>query len=255
MGTAKLVVKDFLGARVDLARAIELNPKLPEARAYLGLVLLRSGDTTAAADEFRKELEIDPNDFDANLQLGGLLRQDDDLNGARKLLDRALLIRPDDLAARYQIATIDLSQSRLEPARTSLESIVKTAPDFTEAHVHWLRFTIGSSEKKMGTASGKSSGDSPLPRKHVRKARNVLTLNHENVCSSGPLCSDAVGAEYSASRFLQVGPGGGSRSAREASGNRILIYSSPEAEPVMEGRLVGVGQSAVWQRSVHRMPR
>lgn len=135
IGTAKLMANEVSPARVDLEKAVALNPKLPGAHAYLALALLRSADTVGAASEFYKELENDPNDFDANLQLGGLLRQEEKFDEARKLLERALFVRPGDFAARYQITAIDMTQGRIEEARKSLESIVKEAPEFTEAHV------------------------------------------------------------------------------------------------------------------------
>ena len=135
MGTAKLAANETSAARVDLEKAVALNPTLPGAHSYLALVLLRSADTVGAAEEFRKELVNDPNDFEANLQLGGLLRQEEKLEEARKLVEHALFVRPGDFAARYQIATIDMSQGRIDEARTRLESIAKEAPEFTEAHV------------------------------------------------------------------------------------------------------------------------
>src|SRR5205085_1885546 len=96
MGTAKLRANDATGARAEFARAVELNPKLPEANAYYALVLLRAGDTARAATAFRSELAVNPNDFQSNLQLGGLLRQDHDYAEARILIERALSLRPGD---------------------------------------------------------------------------------------------------------------------------------------------------------------
>jgi len=135
MGAAKFVAKEFAGARTDIERAVQLNPKLPEAQSYLGLVLLATGDTTGAERAFRAELNLDANDFNANLQLGGLLRQDHKYDEARALLDRALRIRPGDYGARYQLSNVDLGEGRLEGAQARLESLVKDAPTFVQAHV------------------------------------------------------------------------------------------------------------------------
>jgi len=77
LGTTKVMVGDFAGARSDLERAVELNPKLPDVYSYYGTALLRTGDTAGTTEAFRKELEANPNDFDSNLQLGALLRQDE----------------------------------------------------------------------------------------------------------------------------------------------------------------------------------
>jgi Tfp pilus assembly protein PilF len=135
MGTTKFMAKEFASARTDLERAVQLNPKLPEANSYLGLVLLSTGDAAGAEQAFRRELDLDPNDFTANLQLGGLLRQDHNYNEARVLLERALRIRTGDYGARYQLASADLAEGRIPAAQAKLESLVKDAPSFVQAHV------------------------------------------------------------------------------------------------------------------------
>ena len=135
MGTTKFMAKEFASARSDLERAVQLNPKLPEANSYLGLVLLSTGDAAGAEQAFRRELALDPNDFTANLQLGGLLRQDHKYDEARMLLERALHIRSGDFGARYQLASADLAEGKTQAARAKLESLVQDAPSFVQAHV------------------------------------------------------------------------------------------------------------------------
>lgn len=135
LGTTKMQVNDYSGAREDLARAVKLNPKLPGVYSYYGLALLVTGDVAGATEAFRSELKTDPNDYAANLQLGSLLRQEQKYEEARAYFRRALQVRPGDAAVRYQAASIDLTQGNLEAAEKQLESIVKETPQFTEAHV------------------------------------------------------------------------------------------------------------------------
>ncbi len=135
MGTTKLSMNDHAGAVVELAKAAELNPKLPDVYSYYGQALLTTGDPTGAAGAFRKALANNPNDFNANLQLAVLLKQDENFEDAVKYLRRALQVRPGDLSVRYQLASIDFSQGKLDASRSALESILKAAPNFTEAHV------------------------------------------------------------------------------------------------------------------------
>jgi tetratricopeptide (TPR) repeat protein len=135
MGTAKLGVADFAAAVQDLARAVELNPKLPSVNSYYGQALMATGDTAAAAKAFRAELEQFPNDFDANLNLAVILRQDQQNDEAMKLLARALRVRPKDVSVRYQIASLELARGKVESAQEKLAQIVQEAPKFTEAHV------------------------------------------------------------------------------------------------------------------------
>src|SRR2546426_4881790 len=59
LGTTKLMVSDFSGALVDLQKAVELNPDLPDLYAYYGVALLSTGDQTGAQQAFEKALRAD----------------------------------------------------------------------------------------------------------------------------------------------------------------------------------------------------
>ncbi|MGA7237809.1 MAG: tetratricopeptide repeat protein [Bryobacteraceae bacterium] len=136
MGTAKLDVRDYLGAREDFEKALALNPKLPEAHAYLGLALARVSDVEKATAEFRADLALDPNSFLPTFELGVLAAKEQRNAEARKLFTRSLSLRPGDPSVRYQLATLDLAEGQVEKARIALEAIVKQSPDFTAAHVN-----------------------------------------------------------------------------------------------------------------------
>jgi tetratricopeptide (TPR) repeat protein len=135
LGTTKMNARDFAEALVDLKKAAELNPQLPDVFSYYGLALMTTGDTPAAADAFRKELESNPNDFVSNLQLGVLMKQDQRYDEARVSFERALGVRPGDPAVRYQLATLDLAEGDLAKACGHLEQLAKEVPTFVEAHV------------------------------------------------------------------------------------------------------------------------
>jgi tetratricopeptide (TPR) repeat protein len=135
MGTTKYVANDFAGALVDLQKAVELNPNLPEVYSYYGMALLSTGDQPGAKKAFERELQSDPNNFEANLRMGVLLRRDNDNDGALRYFQHALQIRPGDFGARYQIASVQLAKGQLAAACLGLESLVKEAPQFSEAHV------------------------------------------------------------------------------------------------------------------------
>ena len=135
LGTTKMNAREFAEALVDLKKAAELNPQLPDVFSYYGLALMTTGDTPGAADAFHKELESNPNDFVANLQLGVLLKQDQRYDEARVSYERALRVRPGDPAVRYQLATLDLAVGDLAKACGQLERLTKEVPAFVEAHV------------------------------------------------------------------------------------------------------------------------
>jgi tetratricopeptide (TPR) repeat protein len=135
MGSAKMGVADFAGARDEFAKAVGLNPNLPEVHVLYARALEVTGDPDEALREFKAELAIDPYNYASNLQIGATLRREQNFEEARPYLERALETRPGDVAVRYQIATLTLSEGNTDQARRELEAIVKEAPQFTEAHV------------------------------------------------------------------------------------------------------------------------
>jgi tetratricopeptide (TPR) repeat protein len=135
LGTTRMNAQEFAEALVDLKKAVELNPQLPDVYSYYGMALLSTGDVAAAAAAFRKELESNPDDFVSNLQLGALLKQDERYPEALRLFERALRARPGDPGVRYQMATLDVIAGNLQQACSRLEQLVKESPQFVEAHV------------------------------------------------------------------------------------------------------------------------
>ncbi len=135
MGTTRFTAHDYTPAVADFAKAVELNPDLPDGWSYYGLALFSTGDMAGSKTAFLKALDHDPTDFQANLHLGTLSRLDQDYDHALPYLVRAAAARPSDLATQYQIALVMLAQDKTDEARKELEAVVNASPGFTEAHV------------------------------------------------------------------------------------------------------------------------
>ena len=135
LGTAKMNIQDFAGARDEFAKAVALNPNLSDAHVLYAGALHLTGDSEQSSKEYQAGLAQDPYNFEANLQLGANAREEHDYGRAEQYFKRALQTRPGDPGVLYQLALIDADQSRLDPARQKLEALVKEYPDFTEAHV------------------------------------------------------------------------------------------------------------------------
>ena len=135
LGTTKMMVGDYGGARTDLERAVALNPELPDVYSFYGQALVHTGDAAGGADAFRKELKANPNDFTSCMQLGALLREDQKNQEALGYLEHALRLRPGDPGARFQIAAVHLALGKTDQARVEIEQLVKDHPQFPEAHV------------------------------------------------------------------------------------------------------------------------
>jgi tetratricopeptide (TPR) repeat protein len=135
LGSAKMNVQDYAGARDEFAKAVALNPNLPEVHVLYAKALVFTGDSDLSAKEYKTELKVDPYNFDANLQLGATARQEQNYDEAEKYFERAQASRPGDPGVRYQLALVAIDQGRLDDARQILEGLVKQSPQFTEAHV------------------------------------------------------------------------------------------------------------------------
>ena len=135
LGTAKMGVQDFAGARDEFAKAVALNPNLAEVHVLYAKALMFTGDSDRSQKEFQAELSVDPYNFDANLQLGASAKQEQNYELAKKYFTRAEETRPGDPGVRYQLALLAFDQGEPEKARQMLEGLVKESPQFLEAHV------------------------------------------------------------------------------------------------------------------------
>ena len=125
---------NYPAAVKELARAIELNPKLPQVQSYYGLALLNTGDPVGAAAAFRRELAEDPNDFAANLALGQILIVAKQYPEATPFVRAALHRHPESIEARLAWGECLSGTGKLEEARERLEAVILAIPDSLEAH-------------------------------------------------------------------------------------------------------------------------
>ena len=135
LGSAKMNVGDFAGARDEFAKAVALNPNLAEVHVLYAKALVLTGDSDQSSKEFKAELAVDPFNFDSNLQLGATSRQEQNYEQANRYFTRALKTRPGDPGVRYQLALIALDEGKPDDARQMLEPLIRESPQFTEAHV------------------------------------------------------------------------------------------------------------------------
>lgn len=134
LGQSELLRNDIGEAVAHLARAVELNPKMPWAHTLYGQALRIAGKPEMAATQFSEELKVNPYDFTANTEIAMLLKQDDKLDESLAHIMLALQVRPNDPGALYQRASIHISQGFTEQARQELEPLIRDFPSFSEAH-------------------------------------------------------------------------------------------------------------------------
>lgn len=135
LGVAHLGQQDYPAAKIELERAVQLNPKLPTAHSLYGRALLALGEQADAERAFHQELDVDINDFEANLQLGNMRKSAQKFPEASLYLERATSIRPADLTARKLLASLRLQTGKVDEALTMFEALARDAPDLVEVHV------------------------------------------------------------------------------------------------------------------------
>lgn len=134
MAVTRMKANDTNPALVEVNRAIDLNPNLPEAYSLRGRLEYIASDVQAAETAFRKALSLDPNEFDALLFLGTLLREQGRLQEAQTLLEHGMQVRPGEIRVRYQDALLSSAEGDDKKAADLLDILVKDAPQYTEAH-------------------------------------------------------------------------------------------------------------------------
>ncbi len=134
LGQSAYLSQDNMAAVKYLARAVELNPKLPGVHSLYGIVLKTIGKPDEATSQFQEELKTNAYDYMANIEIGMLSKQERKLDEALLHIERALQVRPADPGARYQRASIHSMQGKIAGAQKEFEQLVRDYPDFAEAH-------------------------------------------------------------------------------------------------------------------------
>ena len=107
-----------------LAKAVRINPKLPDARTTLAANLVRLHRLTEAEVHLRKAVELAPQTYDTNHNLGELYIQLNKLQEAVPYLKRAQEINPSAYNNGYDLSLAFERIGNLEQARQQLEEII-----------------------------------------------------------------------------------------------------------------------------------
>lgn len=134
-GSYWMAAQNYRQAVVELRRAQELNPLLPELGSNLGGAYAMTGSRDMAIQLFQAYLVKNPSDFDTLAFLGWLYIESDRMNDAAKMLNEAHAIRPDDIEVEFQMARLARANGQFQEAAGLLERVVAAAPNHVRAHV------------------------------------------------------------------------------------------------------------------------
>jgi tetratricopeptide (TPR) repeat protein len=175
MAYTKYGAQDKAGAIVELKRAIELNPNLPEAYSLGGRLAFLQSDMKGAEASFRKCLALDPNNFEGLVWLGTLLRQEGDFQDSEKNLARAVELRPKDARARFQYGLLASEEGNDKRAGTLLEALIKDDPDYIEAHrtLSTIYFRLGRPEDGRRERKAAEDMDAVVQKRDLEQGRRL----------------------------------------------------------------------------------
>ncbi len=133
VGAARVLSKHGAGAGLiePADQAVSMGAMDPEAYAARAAVLLNSGDSAAAANDFEKAIALRPTDFRLWMELGDARDQAGDIEGALTALKEGVSLAPFYANTRWQLGNLLLRAGRYDEAFAELRRAAASRPAFT----------------------------------------------------------------------------------------------------------------------------
>ncbi len=148
MAAQMLLKKDFDSeAAQELATALQLNAKLPEAHFLLGEIAIFRGRPDEAIAEMQKELEVNPNLGKAWYRLGDAYTRKEQWDQAVPNLQRAVWLNPEYSGPYILLGKCYLKQGNMANAEGILRRAVSIDPHNQQAN-YLLGQTLMAAGKK-----------------------------------------------------------------------------------------------------------
>jgi tetratricopeptide (TPR) repeat protein len=172
-------------AKGSLLKAVEVNPRLVEARLILAEFYLRSRDKELARKQIDSVLEILPENIQALTLLGNLRVLENDAKGAEEAYIKVTELNKDDAGAYMRLGVLYNMTNRAEDAKGMLQKALEIDPNRVDA----LGILVGllAKEKKYDNAielcntySAKAGDKKPLIA-IIEYLRGNLFLEQEKI--------------------------------------------------------------------------
>lgn len=134
LGVALRLWGDLQGAEAALRKALELQPRFPEAHFVLGLVLAdRVGEEPAGKAEFEAAIAQRPNFADAHFNLGVIHWKENNVQLALESFQKAARFRPDSAEYRFRLGQALAQAGQPDKAVSELRYAVELDPAHARA--------------------------------------------------------------------------------------------------------------------------
>ena len=126
-------VRQLERAEAEFRRAVEMDPKNPDARGALAAIQIRRGFTDEAIENYQSALQEKPGDPTLLLGLARTYLDMADLVEVERTLDQILSTHPDDVEALVEKGRLMLRKKQPAEAEPLLSKAAKLAPWHREA--------------------------------------------------------------------------------------------------------------------------
>jgi len=118
----------------ELARALELDPKIPQAHYLTGMLAIFRNELDKGMEEMRQEIAINPGFAMAHYKLGDAYTRREDWDGAIPPLQRAVWLNPDYSGPYILLGKAYFKKKDLGSAEGMLRRAIKMDPGNYQAH-------------------------------------------------------------------------------------------------------------------------
>lgn len=171
MGQAQMIDGDSFGALYQFTRAVELDPKIPDANSSLGRIAIENGQADEAVRKFQAELALNPDDRESHLALGCLYTlgciPDDDPHSLRAYINESFgnvvaCNWPPDLAYTPEPGTDPLS-SAVYHFQYALERLPNDpTPEIGLALNHIANYQLGMARERLSRLLAQSQDEGAI---------------------------------------------------------------------------------------------
>ena len=121
-------------ASKELARVLELDPKIPQAHYLVGMMAIFRNDLDKGMEEMRQEIAINPDFAMAHYKLGDAYTRREDWDNAIPALQRAVWLNPDYSGPYILLGKAYFKKKDLGSAEGILRRAIKMDPGNYQAH-------------------------------------------------------------------------------------------------------------------------
>jgi TolB-like protein/Tfp pilus assembly protein PilF len=160
--------RDFIGAELDLKRALDTDPKHIDALRRLGTIYGMQGRYDEAMETFQKIIDRDPlntptySNYSYNALAAG------NLPVAEEMIEKALEFSPKSIFANFQLARINMARGDLDTAKQAIER---------EPHPVWKNIGLGMIACMDGDkTTGTGIADELIEQREIFNASEIYYL-------------------------------------------------------------------------------